>query len=195
MTESSPAFNEILRALRAEESEPTYRALSRWQEQYPEYRDDLEDYFANWATATFHDLGLEDPNVELHPNQRWLADFGVEYAMQIMRRQEAGVPDNRIEPLNDFEKLVLTAMKEQRTPRWQYLDRITDTVRELANHHHLRSSVRETLKSLEERYLVFSWSPDPEKHPDEIGRQYFFMSSIGEASLKKSGKPPRKKSS
>ena len=89
-----------------------------------------------------------------------------------MRRQEAGVSDDRIGPLTDFEQLVLTAMKSQRTPRWQYLERITDTVRELSNHHYLRSSVLETLKALEERYVVFSWSPDAGKHPDEAGRTY-----------------------
>jgi hypothetical protein len=114
-------------------------------------------------------------------------------ALQIMRRQKAGVPDNRIEPLTDFEQLVLTAIKTQRTPRWNYLDRLTDTVRELSNYHYQRSSVLETLKSLEERYLVFSWSPDLYKHPDEAGRTYFFLSSIGEASRKQTRKASRRK--
>ena len=193
MTEQSPTFSEILTVLRTEESEPTYRALARWQEKYPQFQDELEDYFANWANVIFEKQNLTDRDVEVTPNQRWLADFGVAYAEQIMRRQQAGVPDDRIEPLSDFEQLVLTAIKAQRTPRWQYLDRITDSVRELSNHHYLQSSVLETLQALEARYLVFSWSPDPEKHPDEAGRTYFLLSSIGAASLKKAKKPARRK--
>ncbi len=131
MTQQDPAFSEILAALRAEETEPTYSALSRWQKRYPQFRDDLEDYFANWATTFAADLKLDDRDTKDGPNERWLADFGVAYAMQIMRRQQAGIPDNRIEPLTDFEQLVLTAISVQRTPRWRYLDRIADTVREL----------------------------------------------------------------
>ena len=188
-----PAFNEVLTALRTEESEPTYNALLRWQEKYPQFRDDLEDYFANWATAVFDEMKFADRPAQVDTNQQWITDFGGAYARQIMRRQEAGVPDDRIEPLNDFEQLVLTAMKSQRTPRWQYLERITDTVREFANHHYVRSAVLETLEELEKRYVVFSWSPNPEKHPDEAGRTYFFLSSIGEASLKKAKKVPRKR--
>ena len=184
MTQQDPAFSEILAALRAEETEPTYSALARWQKRYPQFRDDLEDYFANWATTFAADLKLDDRGTKDGPNERWLADFGVAYAMQIMRRQQAGIPDNRIEPLTDFEQLVLTAISVQRTPRWRYLDRIADTVRQLSNHHHLRSSVLATLQTLEERFLVFSWSPNPDKHPDESGKTYFSLSSIGEASLK-----------
>ncbi len=185
MTEQSPTFSEILSALKEEESEPTYEALARWQNRYPQFRDDLEDYFANWATAIFEDPEINTQDVQLIANQHWLTGFGVAYAQQIIPRQEAGVPDDSTEPLTDFEQLVLTAMLTQRTPRWQYLDRITDTVRELSNHHYLRSSVLQTLKSLEERYLVFSWSPDPDKYPDEAGMTYFFLSSVGQASLMK----------
>lgn len=191
MTQQSPSFSEILSILKREESEPTYSALSRWQNRYPQFHNELEDYFANWANAIFEDPALDDPNMKIDPNLQWLTDFGVAYAQQIIRRQEAGVPDSRIEPLTDFEQLVLTAMKAQRTPRWQYLERITDTVRELSDHHYLRSSVLETLEALEERHLVFLWSPDPGKHPDEAGRTYFSLSSIGEASLKKARKPGR----
>ena len=193
MMQQSPTFNEVLAALRKEESEPTYSALARWQDRYPQFRNDLEDYFANWATTIFDNLQFQDDDTEVDPNEQWLADFGVAYAQQIMRRQEAGVPDNRVAPLADFEQLVLTAIKTQRTPRWNYLDRITDTVRELSNHHHLRNSVLETLKSLEERYVLFSWSPPPDRHPDEAGRTYFFLTSIGEASWKKNRKVPRRK--
>jgi hypothetical protein len=188
-----PAFNEVLSVLRTEESEPTYSALLRWQKRYPQFRDDLEDYFANWATSAFDEMKSAHHEVDMSPNQQWITDFGAAYARQIMRRQEAAVPDDTIEPLNDFEQLVLTAMKSLRTPRWQYLERITDTVRESANHHYLRSSVLETLQKLEKRYLVFSWSPNPERHPDEAGRMYFFLSSIGEASLRKAKNTSRKR--
>ncbi|HEY2383226.1 MAG TPA: hypothetical protein VGK48_18785 [Terriglobia bacterium] len=188
MAQQNTAFSDVLAALKTEESEPTYSALARWQERYPEFHNDLEDYFANWATSIFNALEPVDLDAEPGPNERWLTDFGVAYAMQIMRRQEAGIPDNRIESLTDFERLVLTAMKAQRTPRWQYLDRITDTVREMSNHHYLRSAVLEALQSLEKRYVIFSWSPSPDRHPDESGRTYLFLSSIGAASLKQARK-------
>src|SRR5262249_29502944 len=35
---------------------------------------------------------------------------------------------------------------------------------------------------------MFPRNPDPEKYPDAIGRQYFFLSSIGQASLKNAKK-------
>ena len=193
MEQQNPAFSAVLAALRTEESEPTYSALARWQERYPEFHDDLEDYFANWATSIFDPSKVSDLDVAPDSNELWLADFGAAYAAHIMRRHEAGIPDGRIEPLTDFEQLALTAIKTQRTPRWQYLDRITDTVRELSNHHYLRSAVGETLQSLEKRFVIFSWSPDPHKHPDEEGKTYFFLSSVGQASLNKARKASKRK--
>src|SRR5262249_28457682 len=96
-----PAFSEVLAALRAEESEPTYSALLRWQEKYPAFRDDLEDYFARWATAIFDELKSGDSEADMTPNEKWLIDFGAAYAKQIMRRQQAGIPEDRIEPLTE----------------------------------------------------------------------------------------------
>src|SRR5690349_19534507 len=97
------AFSEVLTVLRNEESEPTYRALLEWQEKYPQFRDDLEEYFANWATSLYDGMKFVDRQPDVNSNQEWLADFGAAYARQIMRRQQAGIPDDRIEPLSDFE--------------------------------------------------------------------------------------------
>lgn len=191
MTQQEPTFKEIVSVLRTEESEPTYSALRRWQERYPQFHDELESHFADWATATFESLRLGKPEEEPTANQLWVADLINAYGIQIQRRQEAGIHPYWTGPLTEFEQLVLSSIKAQRTPAWQYLERITDTVREVSTQHHLRSAVLETLKALEERHMVFAWSPDPAKHPDENGRTYFLLSSNGIASLKKARRPSR----
>ena len=80
MSQQNPTFSEVLIALRAEESEPTYSALSRWQERHPQFHNDLVDYFANWATSIFEGFSLDSREEETSPNQRWLAGFGMAYA-------------------------------------------------------------------------------------------------------------------
>jgi hypothetical protein len=44
-----PELDDILDRITLEEAEPTYEALTRWCERFPQHRDALADYFATWA--------------------------------------------------------------------------------------------------------------------------------------------------
>lgn len=49
MNEPRIQLDEVLDAVMCEEKEPAYGALQRWAERYPEFSDDLADFFAAWA--------------------------------------------------------------------------------------------------------------------------------------------------
>jgi hypothetical protein len=109
----------------------------------------------------------------------------ISYAMQILRRQKEGISDKTILPLNSFEQLVLEAMEELMIARLHYAEGITAMTRLLSGRDISVISVFETLNSLEARYAVFTWFPDPLEFPHLAGKQYFRMTEIGERSLKK----------
>jgi hypothetical protein len=118
----------------------------------------------------------------------WLAESGVAFAMQILRRQDEGIPDEAILSLSPFDQAVLTAIAVLGTPRWRHIENIVAAVRKLSGPEVPESTVVETLRSLEARYAVFSYSPDIKKYPDLGSKQYFFMTPMGERSLDASKK-------
>ena len=107
------------------------------------------------------------------------------YTMQILRRQKEGISDKTILSLNPFEQLVLEAMEELTVGRLLYAEGITAMAQLLSGHDISVISVFETLNSLEARYAVFTWFPDPIEYPHLAGKQYFRMTEIGERSLQK----------
>ena len=159
------SFETVLHMLRTEEPEPSHEALLRWAERYPQYRDDLVDYFASWATEDLDD----DSEPEEDFDHDWLTDFGVTYGRQILRRQKQGIPDKTIQPLNAFEQLVPTAITVLGTPRWRYVENIAAKVAELSGREVSQASILETLNSLEGRYAVCAYLPDITKYPRPAG--------------------------
>ena len=184
MTEPNISFDDVLDMVMLEEQQPSRAALSRWAKRYPQFRGELTEYFNNWAVQV--GLAAADPAPEI--NEDWFADLGSAFARQVLRRQDAKIADDAIVPLNSFERLIYTAVRRIGSPRDCYAEKIEEKVHELAAREVSGSSILETLKSLESRYVVFSWSPDPAKYPDEANRTYFFITPMGERSMEKANK-------
>ena len=76
-------------------------------------------------------------------------------------------------------------MEELAIGRLLYAEGITAMAQLLSSREISALSVFETLNSLEARYAVYSWFPDPVEYPHLAGKQYFSMTEIGERSLRK----------
>src|SRR5690349_7498346 len=102
-------FQDVIDEVMLEETEPTYQALVRWQKLYPNWRDSLGEYFAEWAldktrtTEASADIEAgvdeEDPIVEKT----------MEYAMDMLARQGRLIPENSSERLRPLDRMVLAA--------------------------------------------------------------------------------------
>src|SRR5262245_22799150 len=86
-----------------EESDPSYAALVRWTERYPQYRDDLADFFETWAM-----LAEETDEVEI--DEERLIQLGVRYTAAVLRGQEPAEALHKPPSLRAFDELVLAAM-------------------------------------------------------------------------------------
>lgn len=88
MNRPSILLEDLLDALMLEESEPSYAALMRWSERYPEHGKALAEFFATWGVQA------EMPQ-QIEVDEDRLANIAVSHALDIMhRRDEAakGVP-------------------------------------------------------------------------------------------------------
>jgi DNA helicase II / ATP-dependent DNA helicase PcrA len=81
MTRPAILLEDVLDALMLEEPEPSYEALTRWSERYPEYREALADFFAAWAVQA------EMPQ-EITVDEDRLASLAVSHALDIVHRRE-----------------------------------------------------------------------------------------------------------
>jgi hypothetical protein len=66
---------EVLDAILLEEATPTYEALARWCERYPEYRDELAKFFATWGEQ-------ESISQDVEIDEDRLASIGVSHALK-----------------------------------------------------------------------------------------------------------------
>jgi hypothetical protein len=73
-------FEDILDALTLEETEPSYTALLRWSERYPEHRNQLANFFATWAVQAElpHEIVVEEAR---------LTNLAVSQALDIVHRR------------------------------------------------------------------------------------------------------------
>jgi hypothetical protein len=86
-------IEDILDALMLEESEPTYEALVRWSERYPEHGEALANFFATWAVQA------ELPQ-EVTVDEERLASISVSHALDILHRRNkptSGTPKTESE--------------------------------------------------------------------------------------------------
>ncbi len=67
-------LDDVLDSIMVAEEEPTYDALNRWIERFPQYRKDLSSFFAAWAVQSVHPD--EAPTIDSDA----LASRGVSYA-------------------------------------------------------------------------------------------------------------------
>jgi hypothetical protein len=146
----------------------------------PSFRDQFEARLAQGPELDDEqELPGDDDEKEEFPSG------GMSYAMQILRRQKEGVADKTILHLNPFEQLVLEAMEELASSRLHYAEGITAMASLLSGQDISVISVFDILNSLETRYAVFTWFPDPLEYPHLAGKQYFRTTEIGQRSLKK----------
>jgi hypothetical protein len=81
--EQKPAFDQIVHELLLKDPQPHYGTLVEWVERYPEYREELADYFTAWAVEQF--LGEEIP---ADSNEPELAARAVRYALDAAKGEQ-----------------------------------------------------------------------------------------------------------
>src|SRR4051812_9793672 len=95
------SFDELLNMLLVEEGAPTTEALARWSERYPDYREDLVDFFATWA--------MQENRTEPEPDtdEDSIVQQAVKHAMGILQRQGRLIPAPAVGSLSRFDEWVL----------------------------------------------------------------------------------------
>jgi hypothetical protein len=187
MDEQNFDFDDVLDLLMLEEPEPHYQVLLRWQERFPKYKKELADFFATWAIQEHLAKVMPAPQID----EERLVKQGVEYAMDILRRQGRIIPDDQFEPLTAFEQLVLQAVYDFNKLHIDACSvNVAEKVSEMSGQQASIESTAEALESLEKRYVLESWEPDPDYDPEDVDTKYFVITMYGEKSLAKAkGKP------
>jgi hypothetical protein len=75
-------LDELLDHIAIEEDEPSYAALSRWCELYPEHASELADYFATWAEQ------IELPITQSVDAERFAAE-AVSHALNLLHQEDS----------------------------------------------------------------------------------------------------------
>jgi hypothetical protein len=145
-----PSFEAILHELMLEEPEPSYEALVRWQKRYPKYRVALRDYFVDWAS----DRELPPPGPDAEIDEDALVQKGVDYAMDLLRREEGFIPKTSVEKLSPLSQLILAAVWVLRGSGG--IAEITEKVREISGKKVVLGTTIGTLGRLERKALVES---------------------------------------
>lgn len=76
------SLDEILDRIAVEETEPSYQALTRWADLYPDHKDALRDYFATWAVQE------EEPLTQSLDLERF-ANRAVSHALNLLHQEQA----------------------------------------------------------------------------------------------------------
>jgi hypothetical protein len=141
-------FDDVLADLMMEESEPTYEALLRWQKRCPGYRERLADFFALWAIQRepIDDL----PEID----EDSIVEQTVQYAMQLLEKQGRIVPDDHIEPVSDFDQMVLAAIHVLQGRADAV--KLVNQVRDMSGRHVYLGSILTSLSRLEGKHLIDS---------------------------------------
>ena len=169
------SFEDVLDMLMLEESEPTDEALARWSERYPEYREDLADFFATWASTE----NRTEP--EPDTDEEWIVQQSASHAMEILRRQGRLAPKRPIPTLSAHDQFVLTAI--YLLGGKGYPVTITMKVSEMMGKQALLGSVYVSLDRLQTQGLALSRLADPKTEPENQTRRYFTVTMAGEREL------------
>jgi predicted transcriptional regulator len=164
-----PSFEAILHELMLEEPEPSHEALTRWQKRYPKYRVALAEYFADWAI----DRELPPPGPDAEIDEDSLVKKGVDYAMDLLRRQEGFIPKTSVEKLSPFSQLILAAVWALRGSGG--ISEIVEKVREISGKKVVLGTTVGTLSRLERKGLVES--------RQDNDKPYFVVTMAGERAL------------
>jgi hypothetical protein len=174
MTNSNVLWEDVLDALMLEEPKPSYEALLRWTQRYPQYREALTEFFAVWGVQA---VQAELPDEDVAIDEERLVEKGVSHALEIARRQGRLVGRDKIEALSSFEQLVLTAVYLLRGEG--YAVNITERLNEISESRIRFGAAYVSLDALESRGLLSSRYVDVEGKP----RRYFAVTVVGERAL------------
>ena len=171
-------FEDVLDELMLEEPKPDYEALVRWQNRYPQYRDQLADFFATWGVQKYlAESGVSEPDID----EEKLVKRGVEHAMEILRRQGRIIEKTEVATLEPFDQLVLTAVYLFFGDA--YVVNVTKRISEMFDQEVLLADTFESLDRLEQRDLILGRDADPEAEPGGKTRRYFTVTLAGERAL------------
>ena len=172
MTDSKLSIDEVLDLVMLEEDEPSQAALLRWVERYPDYQAALTDFFATWTMQELHAKYAEPTKID----EEKLIQRGVDYAMEILRKQGRVVPAGTVESLSPFDQMVLAAAHALQGQGWAV--NITEEVSKMRGTQVLLGSTFASLDSLEERGLVLA-----RREKENPKRRYYTMTVVGDNSL------------
>ena len=171
------SFDDVLDDLMLEEDHPTPEALARWQQRYPQWRDSLASFFATWA----HQESLSD-QPEPKIDEEKIVRKGVDYALEILRKQGRLISPESIGPLSERDQLVLTAV--YLLGGSVYPVSIALKVGDMQGTKPLLASVFAALESLERKALILPRPADPVAEPEHAGiRDYYVVTMAGSRAL------------
>jgi DNA-binding MarR family transcriptional regulator len=177
MTDTNQSLGEVLDAVMLEESRPSRLALLRWQKRFPQYSQELADFFKTWA---LQDIREESPD-QVVVDEDKLAAKGVSEGLEMMRRQGRIVPIRQNESLKPLDQLVLTAVQLLRFASDEV--EITVTVSQLAGRRILLGSTSLALERLERKGLVSARTFAEDSETENEATQYFTITLAGERAL------------
>ncbi len=178
MTGPNLPLEDVLHELVGTEAEASYAVLMKWRRRYPQHSNALADFFAIW--------GVEDFKAEVRGGiaERPPAAAAKEYALEQMRRRGRIPPMDNVEPLEAFDRLVLTAV-DQLCGQGHSVN-ITAKVAEMTGTCVLPAPILVSVSSLEKRALVWSRFARRRTGLDRNGTQYFTIALAGGRALGKS---------
>jgi PadR family transcriptional regulator PadR len=175
------SFQAIVHEVMLEEPTPSYEALVRWQLRYPKYRDSLAEYFADWAMDCELPSSETEAGTEAEIDEVALVEKGVDYAMDMLRRQDGFIPKDSVAKLAPIDQLVLAAVVLLRDSARTIT--IVHKVSEINGKQASLGAMYTSLDRLERKGLIESRSANPETEPKLKGRPFFVATMAGERAL------------
>ena len=165
-------FEDVLDELMLREPKPTYEALLRWQERYPQYREALTEFFATWGIQAARAEASEQTVID----EERIAQEGVAHVMETLRKQGRLISKDSIPSLAPFDQLVLAAIYLLQGQG--YPAKIATKVSEMSGSEALLGSVFASIKRLEAQSLVVV-----RREVENNTRRYFTVTMAGERAL------------
>jgi hypothetical protein len=169
MTNSKMVWQDVLDAIMLEETSPSYEALLRWIDRYPQFRNELEDFFATWGVQT---VITGEPEID----EDQIVNAAVTRALEIARR-EGKLAGGPVSTISSGDDLILSAV---------YLLRgrgnaaaITEKVNAMSNKRVMFGTVFAALDRMESKGLLSSSFSDEEGRPTRL----FTITAHGERVL------------
>jgi hypothetical protein len=162
------SFADVIAEVTLEGAEPTYEVLLRWQKRFPEFRENLADFFA--LKAIQREPIDELPGID----EEEIAEWGVQYAMALLEEQGRIIPDNHIEVVCGVDQMVLgsVCLLQGKADAAKLVEQVSDT----AGRQVYLGAILRSLSRLEEKYLIESWEADS-------GVFYYSITIVGERAL------------